>query len=102
MPDHPSRHGVKNRDRQERKPNYKQAGYRSAVERHAQRRRARVACSLGCANICQHGDAHADVTSGKRTKRADDKPNCGWMIFKKEKQKEDDNGDHADRDDLPF
>ena len=102
MPDHLSCYCVKNRHREQRKPNYKQTGDRSAIECHTQRRCAGVTCSLRRADIRQYGDAHPDVTGCEGTKRADDKTNCRWMIFKKEKQKEDDGGDDADRDDLPF
>ncbi len=100
MPNHLSCYCVKNRHREQREPNYEQSSDRSAVERHTQRRCARVTCRLRRADICQHRDAHADVTSSERTKRADDKPNCRRMIFKDEEENKNHNGDHADRDDL--
>ena len=100
MPNHFSRHAVKNRDREQRKPNYKQASYRSAVKGDAQRPCPRVTCRLRRADVCQHRDAHADVTSCERTKRADDKPNCRRMVFKDEEENKNDDGDQADRDDL--
>ena len=101
MPDHLSRDGVKDRYREQRETNHEQAGHRPAIERDAQRRRARLTRRLRRAHICDYGNAHADETGRERAKRANHKPNRRRMIFENEEENENDNRDHADRDDLP-
>jgi len=65
------------------------------------KRGARDTCGLRRADICQDGDAHADITGRQGAERADHKTNCRRMIFKTEKQKENDDRDRTDGDDLP-
>src|SRR5439155_25217304 len=90
---------------------YKQAGYRAAVECHAQCVDPRDAGGLRGANVCKHGHTHSDETSSKRTERANYKSNCGRratllngaprMIFENEYQYENDHRDNYDRLYLP-
>ena len=102
MPDDLSRDGIKDRYREQSQSNHEQARHGSPVESNAQCRSARHAGSLSRADICQHGDAHANEACRQRTKRADYKSNRCGVIFKNEKQNENDHRDHADRLDLPI
>ena len=72
-----------------------------AIEGDAQGCGARDTCGLCRADICQDGDAHTDITGRQGAEGADHKANRCWMIFEKEKQKENNDCDCADGDDLP-
>jgi hypothetical protein len=61
-----------------------------------------LAGGLGGPRIRQDGDAHADVTGGKRTKGANHETEGGEFVPKDKEQDENDRGDGADRDDLSF
>ena len=97
-----SRDCVKDRYCQQGQSDHQQARHCSPVESNAQCRSARHACGLGGADICQHGDAHANETGCERTECANYESNRRGVILKNEKQNENYYRDHADRLDLPI
>ena len=71
VPDHLARDGIENGHGEKGQADDEKAGDRATIEGHAHGERARTARGLRGADVRQHGDAHADVTSRERAGGAD-------------------------------
>ena len=92
---------VKSAHAQQRQPDHQQAGDRTAVERHPQRRLGAEGRSLGRADIGDHRHAHADVAGKQRTGCTDEKPERSGTRLENEDQDEKPRRDAADGENLP-
>ena len=93
---------IETSDGQKGQTDHEQSGHGATVKSYAQRGQARTAGCLCCSRIGEHRNAHADVTSGKRTKRADYKSNRSRVVLIYKKQDEQDGGDGTNSDYLPM
>ncbi len=99
--DHFTGDGVEDSDREERQTDNQQSRDSTAIESDPHRSRSRFGRRLRRAGIGQNRDSHSDKPSRERADRADQKTERGRVVLPNEEQNENDDGDRANRNDLP-